>query len=121
MSKAKRLAIGAALTWALASVATPAEAGDRTKAYSFHCGLKAADLASTELAFAKNPVAYETNRLPGMQTTAGRAAWGVGTCAVAAEVDHRLRKHRKGRWVFRILAGGLMAYAVQNNLRVAGR
>jgi hypothetical protein len=121
MGKAKRLAIGAALTWALAAVASPAEAGGRAQSYGIHCGLKAADLASTELAFAKNPVAYETNRMPGMQSTAGRAAWGVGTCAVAAEVDHRLRKHTKGRWVFRILAGGLMVYAVQNNLRVAGR
>lgn len=95
--------------------------GSRAQSYALHCGMKAADLASTEWALARNPAAYETNRLPGMQSSAGRAAWGLGTCAAAAEMDRALARKPKARWVLRIIGLGLLGYAVQNNARVANR
>lgn len=93
----------------------------RLSSYVLFCGAKAADLASTEYAFSRNPAAYETNRMPGMQSSGGRVAWGVGTCVVAAEMDRKLAKHTKSKWIFRAIGLGLMGYAVQQNLRVANR
>jgi hypothetical protein len=109
----RRLLIAALFLYGISSFAM---AGERTDSYLFHCSLKAADLGSTEYALSRG--AYEGNPMPGMQSLSGRVAWGVGTCAVVSEVDYKLRKSPKARWAVRILAGGLMVYAIGNNVKV---
>lgn len=111
--RSKVVTAGLALLFALA--AGQAQAG-RVESYSIHCGLKAADLGTTEVVLARG--GYERNDL--MKDRGVRIGAGVGTCIVAAEVDHKLRKHTKSKWVFRVLAGGLLVFAVQHNAR-AGR
>ena len=103
-----------ALTFALVLMASVASAGERTKAYSLWCGFKAADLASTELALSRG--GHESNPL--MRDRYVRYSAGVGSCVLAAEADHRLRKHTKSKWALRVLGIGLMGYAVQRNARV---
>lgn len=98
---------------ALTLGAGSAQAGSRTESYGLWCGAKAADLASTEYALGRGAV--ESNPL--MKDRGVRIGAGVASCAVAAEVDHRLRKHTKSRWAVRIIGVGLMAYATQRNAR----
>lgn len=113
MTTTRRLLIGAALVCSLASVASPAEAGERATSYGLFCGAKAADLGSTEYALSRGAV--ETNPL--MQSRGVRIGAGVASCVVAAEVDHSLRRHKKSRWAVRVIGIGLLAYATQNNAR----
>jgi hypothetical protein len=103
------------LLLALTVGAGSARAGERTKAVAVWCSAKAADLATTEMALSRG--GHESNPL--MRDRGVRIGAGVASCVVAAEADHKLRKHRKSRWAVRILGLGLMAYAVQNNARVS--
>lgn len=100
---------------ALSLGAGSAHAGSRAESYAIHCGLKAADLASTEIALAR-PGTFEGNPLMGNR--GARLGIGLGSCVAVSELDHKLRKHRKSQWAVRILAGGLLAFAVQSNARV---
>ena len=117
MSYKLRLLIGAGLVCSLASVASPAEAGERTTSYALFCGAKAADLGSTEYALSRG--AIETNPL--MQNRGVRIGAGVASCVVAGEADYRLRNHKKSRWAVRVIGIGLLAYATQNNARTGAR
>ncbi len=94
--------------------ASTAQAGERTNRYAAWCSFKAADLASTEYALSRG--GYESNPL--MQNRGVRYGAGIGSCVLAAEMDHKLRKHTKSRWAVRVIGMGLMAYAVQRNLKV---
>jgi hypothetical protein len=95
-------------------LAPSVHAGDRAKSYALWCSAKAGDLVTTELSLSRGGV--EQNPL--MKNRAVRISAGVGVCVVAAEVDHKLQKHTKTRWVVRALGVGLMAYAIQKNARV---
>ncbi len=96
-------------------LAVPAHAG-RAGSIGLWCGAKTGDLLTTELALRNG--AHESNPL--MKNQATRIGVGVGTCVVAGEVDHRLRKHTKTRWIYRALGVGLMGYAIQRNAQNAG-
>jgi hypothetical protein len=92
------------------SVAVPAHAG-RAGSMALWCSAKGADLITTEMALRNG--AYESNPLMRNQTV--RIGSGVGICLAAGEVDHRLAKHKKLRWVIRGLGIGLMGYAAARN------
>lgn len=96
-------------------LAVPAHAG-RAGSIGLWCGAKTGDLLTTE--FALRNGAHESNPL--MQDRAVRVGAGVATCVAAGEVDHRLRKHSKTRWVYRALGIGLMGYAVHRNAQNVG-
>lgn len=108
---------GAVLLLLLAAPA--ARAGERALPYGLWCGARAADLGSTELALARVPGAFEANPL--LRERGVRLGLGAATCVGMAEVDHSLRGRRKTRWAVRLVGLGLWGYAVQHNLRLAGR
>lgn len=110
-----RIRRAGSLVLLLVLTASVASAGDRATAYGLWCGVKAADLATTEYGLSRG--AREANPL--MQNRAVRVGVGVSSCIVAAEVDHKLRKHKKSRWALRIVGIGLLSYAAVHNARVA--
>ncbi len=105
---------GAVVLAGLFLAASTAQAGERTNRYAAWCSFKAADLASTEYALSRG--GYESNPL--MQNRGVRYGAGIGSCVLAAEMDHKLRNHAKSRWAVRIVGMGLLSFAVQRNLRV---
>lgn len=94
-------------------LAPSAFAGERANLHLGWCSLKAADLASTELALSRG--GYEANPL--LRERAVRYGVGAGTCMLVAEADWKLRKHKKSRWAVRIIGIGLWGYATAHNLR----
>ncbi len=103
------------LALAASVYAAPSAQAGRLESYGLMCGLKAGDLVTTEIGL-NRPGVMEGNPL--MRNQSVRLGYGAGVCVVTAEADHKLRKHKKSRWVYRAIVGGLMVYAIQNNARV---
>ena len=115
MKNALRFSVATLFLVGVAGMACGEEKGSRLSSGLVWCGAKAADLGTTEWALSNG--AHENNPL--MRNRSVRIGAGVATCALAGEVDYRLRSKRKTRWAFRALGIGLMAYAAQRNARVA--
>jgi hypothetical protein len=96
----------------LACLLLPASAHAGSKqSYGFWCGLRVADVASTEYALARGAV--EGNPL--LKNRAVRIGTSAATCVVMSEVDKKLSK--KERKIMRIVGGVLLSAVVVSNAR----
>lgn len=93
------------------------EKPSRLKRYLYYGSLHAADAWSTDYALARHR--HESNPASFLQSSKGRwiSKMGVGT-VILAEADYYLshKKHKKTKWVVRVVAGSALGWATWHNM-----